>query len=94
MNAIWQIEDKHSGVGREFTGTFQDALQSAFDSCTTDHTVMVVWSNNLKPERMAETCLRGTYWISARGRWELEQEQQAKDAAYGNFISIMGEQES
>jgi hypothetical protein len=39
----WHLEDKHTGRGRTFCGSFDEAIAEASAECTTDRERFVVW---------------------------------------------------
>jgi hypothetical protein len=59
--ASWWIEDKISGKGFSVRGAFADAVDAAWDACTSDGSVLVVWALPANM-RAAEVELRGVRW--------------------------------
>ena len=61
----WRIECKHSGVGHDVDGTFDEAIQNAQEQCTTETSKWVVWAEPANV-RMAEVTDRGAVWVKTR----------------------------
>ncbi len=55
----YRIEDKHSGIGRNVTGSLDEAINAATAACSTDTAVWCVWDDQGK---LAECTMRGLRW--------------------------------
>ncbi len=82
------IDHKHSGAGFDHVGNIETACRLAHSLCGSSWEKYVVWQGQ---ERMAE-CSRHSQWLSKRAEWEMQQIEQARCQAYGNFCGMMGEE--
>ncbi len=86
--AMYWIEHKYSRAGFKHVGNIETACRSAHSLCESSRETYVVWQG---PDRMAE-CSRHGQWLSKRARWEMQQIEEARCQAYGNFCGMMGEE--